>query len=352
MDVNSSHYSVKANSCTKVGEMQNIIDYREHDIRLWTEELEEFVPERVFDAHCHLYDPSCVEDEAGSRKATPVDLGRLRKWAETVYPGRTTNFLLLAKPRPGTNVASHNAMLGREAGADPLSRAHCLATPAYSVAELERDIHRHGFQGLKVYRSFSVTGDIAECRIHEYFPHEQMELANDHRLWVTLHLAKSDGCADEDNLRDLEEYTTRLYPNIRWILAHCARSFTYYPINAAIERLNALPNIWYDLSAVTDVRPFITLFTRGRLDRMFYGSDGVDAVSFHGKYVTLGHAWQMLYADEVDIQFPHCTGRPVLALYEQLLAIKHAAEIAGLSNDDIENLFTRNAYQAFGIQPE
>src|SRR5690606_19840853 len=106
------------------------------------------------------------------------------------------------------------------------------------------------------------------------------------------------GCADEHNLHDLEAYTTRRYPRIRWILAHCARSFTYWPIRQAVDRLRLLPNIWYDLSAVTDIRPIITLFQQENLKRIFYGSDGVDATFFHGKYAALGRAWATLQADK------------------------------------------------------
>ena len=82
---------------------------------------------------------------------------------------------------------------------------------------------------------------------------------------------------------------------------------------------------------------------------MFYGSDAVDAVSMHGKYVTLGRAWQTFYADRSGLEFPHCEGRPVLAVYEQLLAIKHAADIAELSRGDVERIFWGNAAREFGI---
>ena len=95
--------------------------------------------------------------------------------------------------------------------------------------------------GLKPYRYFSVTGDVNECRIHEFLPHAQLELANQLGLWVTMHLSRSNGCGDSHNLDDLEEFTTKRYPQIKWILAHCARSFTYWPIRQAIERLREDP---------------------------------------------------------------------------------------------------------------
>jgi len=110
-----------------------------------------------------------------------------------------------------------------------------------------------------------------------------------------------------------------------------------------------LPNIWYDTSAVTDLRPFITLFGQENPRRILYGSDGVDATYFHGQYVALGRAWQSLNLDTIDLRFPHCDGRPILAIYEQLLSMKQAAEIVGLSPADIEHIFWRNAVECFGI---
>lgn len=327
-----------------------VVDYRKHDRQIWEEELEEFVPKRVYDAHCHLACRANVAADSPSLEhLTEVPFSTLQAWESQVLPGREVHCLALAKPSIGVDVAAHNQFLKQEIAQDPRSRVNCLATPDYPIERLAADIKAPGVAGLKVYRFYSVTGDIADCRIHEFFPHEQMELANEHGLWVTLHLSRSDGCADKYNLDDLEEYTTKRYPRIKWILAHCARSFTYYPIKHAVDRLRGMPNIWYDLSAVTDVMPFVTLFQREKLSRLFYGSDGVDAVSFHGKYVVLGRAWQTFRADDADLSFPHCKGRPVLCHYEQLLAMKHAADIAGLSRSDVEGIFWNNATQALGV---
>jgi glutamate-1-semialdehyde 2,1-aminomutase len=167
---------------------------------------------------------------------------------------------------------------------------------------------------------------------------------------VTLHLSRQDACADESNLSDLEEYTLRRYPNIKWILAHVARSFTYWPIKHGIERLRQLPNIYYDTSAVTELMPLVTLFKEESPKRIFYGSDGIDAMYFYGKYIALGRAWQGLDIAQMPMQFPHCDSRPILAIYEQLLCMKHAAEIAGFDQTDLDHIFYGNAQREFGVQ--
>ena len=140
------------------------------------------------------------------------------------------NSLIIGKPLIGTDINAHNEFIYQEINGETKTRAHRLTTPKDSLKDIENDIKNKGFQGLKVYRYFSSTGDPNECSIEDYLPHEQLELANELGIWITLHMAKQDGCGDKRNLSDLEEFTTKRYPNIKWILAHVARSFTYRPI--------------------------------------------------------------------------------------------------------------------------
>ena len=326
-------------------------DFTVHDQQIWEEELQDFVPNRVFDAHIHLFNPAQMPANfADTSDRGLTNLASLQEWAARLYPGRETHFLVLGSPIPGIDVAAHNHWSIEQVQMDPQSRMNRLVTPACRREDIARDVRERGFIGLKPYRFFSVTGDTAQCRIHEFLPHEQMELANEMGLWVTMHLSRFHGCADEQNLKDLREYTTQRYPKIKWILAHCARSFTYWPIRQAVDQLRDMPNIWYDISAVTDVRPFITLFSKEDRRRILFGSDGVNATYFHGQYAAMGRAWQYIDLRRFDLKFPHCDGRPILAIYEQLLSMKQAAEIAQWSKYDIENLFWRNAATAFNVK--
>ncbi|MFN0053627.1 MAG: amidohydrolase family protein [Planctomycetales bacterium] len=329
----------------------SVNDYQPYDQQIWDEELCDFVPARVFDAHIHMLHPQHLPATPGAfHNWSHADLPTLRAWAARLYPGRETHFLVLGTPAPGIDVAGHNRWCIDQVHQDPQSRMNRLVTPACRPEEIERDVREQGFIGLKPYRFFSVTGDVQQCRIHEFLTHEQLEVADQLGLWVTMHLSRQHGCADEHNLDDLAEYTGRRYPRIKWILAHCGRSFTYWPIRQAIDRLREMPNIWYDTSAVTDIRPVLTLFTRENHRRILYGSDGLDAMYFRGQYVALGRAWQALDVNRSGLQFPHCDFRPILAIYEQLLSMKQAAEIAQWTRDQIEDVFWRNAAELWGIK--
>ena len=327
------------------------IDYRKHDQQVWEEELDEFVPSRIFDAHIHLFARDLLSPaERDKSTFMDSDFDLIQEWASKLYPGREVHYLVLGFPKLGTDVEAHNRMISQQVSIDPISRMNCLVTPSNSPQQIKQAVNELGFIGLKPYRIYSVTGESIQCRIRDFLPESQLEVANDLGLWVTMHLSRFHGCADDMNLQDLEDYTTKRYPRIKWILAHCARSFTYWPIRQAIERLRHLPNIWYDLSAVCDVRPFITLFQKENKKRIFFGSDGVDSTFFHGTYLVLGRSWGTYFADKVKpMNYLHCDGRPILAIYEQLLAIKHAAEIVGLSAEDIEDIFWRNAAREFDL---
>ena len=205
------------------------LDYRDEDRFIWEQELDEFVPQRMFDAHFHLYNNDHMDEsnrpEGGEKHFADVDWSDALEWSNTLFPGREPHYLCLCMPLPGIDVDRQNHWVADQAKVDPCSCVNRLVTPGCKIENIERDMKTvPNFVGFKVYRFYSVTGDIARCRIHEFFTHEHMELANDLGCWVTMHLSQYHGCADEDNLKDLEEYTGKRYPNIKWILAHCARS--------------------------------------------------------------------------------------------------------------------------------
>ena len=328
-----------------------LLDYREHDKNFWYEELEDWIPKKIYDCHIHMLNNDLINDASEHKNVFPdADLKVINEWHNILFPGREINNLFLGRPALGTNIQAYNDFLSKEINSNKLTRSHRLTTPSDSLKDIENDIKNKGFQGLKVYRMYSVTGDIANCVIEDYLPHEQLELANDLGLWITLHMSREDGCGDEENLKDLENFTTQKYPNIKWILAHVARSFTYRPIQRGIDTLKNLPNIWYDLSAVTDIRPFITLFKNENHKRFFYGTDGIESVSFHGSYTTFAHAHNQIETDNIEsLKFLHTTNRPVVCLYENLIAIKQAAIFCELNREQIEDIFWKNAVREFNV---
>ena len=320
------------------------VDYRPIDQRIWEEELEDFVPASVIDAHAHyLLDVHLPEGHPLKGTRAEENLDTHRAWAKRLYPGRDVRFQLIAWPLGGIDVEAHNAGLAAEARREPGTPAAMLVTPDMTAEKIAVDVTAGGFCAIKPYRFFSITGDIDGCRITDFLPEHQIEVADDMGLRIILHLAKRAACADEENLADLTRLTGK-YPRAKWQLAHCARAFTPWIMERAIDRLRDMPNICYDLSAVGDVSVFWILFTKERVERILYGSDGIEAGFARGRYFTFGRGWTHVCEEDLKrLNTAHCEAEPTLVVYESLRAIRRAADMAGLTAEDVEMIFAGNA---------
>lgn len=315
------------------------LTYNEFDREFLENELNSFIPCKIYDMHTHLW------TERGQEHLPPpdtalraeIDFAGLCRWTEQLFPGRECHFLALGTPIPGMDAAAHNKWLAREAALDPASIAGMLVTPETTADELVSGLEQENFQAVKPYRLFAA--DPKYARITDFLPEHQLEVVDQYGKAVTLHLSMPDGADSPQNLADLK-YLTKKYPNIKWILAHCARAFNSFFLEKSIHVLKHLPNLWYDTSAVNDLYSHYLLMKHESLERIMFGSDNVAAGCSRGKYTTYAKAW-IFSTEEEHIQ--HCDNRATLVVYEQLLQQKRAAEMLELSDDAINRIFYANA---------
>ncbi len=217
-----------------------------------------------------------------------------------------------------------------------------LVHPDMSPQYLEEQIAAHGFLGLKPYRFYSRTGDVVECRITDFLPEEQIAVADRRGLILMLHLAKRNAIADPENIADLWRLTAA-YPGAKWILAHCGRSYSAWPLERALGRLAGLPNVWYDTSSVCESDALEAILAGVGPDRVMYGSDDLPVGVLRGKYIAFGRAWAFLSENNHSLDLSHCDPRMTFVRYEQLRAMRRAALRLGLTRVEIENLFHHTA---------
>ena len=204
--------------------------------------------------------------------------------------------------------------------------------------DVERDVDQYGFLGFKPSRFYSSTGDEVNCRITDFMPEHQIAVADRKGLLIMMHLAKKDAIADRENLDDLVRLC-ETYPGARWILAHCARSYSSWAIEKAARTLRNLPNIWYDTSSVCESDAMDALYTGVGCDRVMYGSDDIPVGVLRGKYVSFGFAWAYLSESNHSMNLSHCEGRMTFTRYEQLRAMCRAAKRLGMTRAQNEAMF-------------
>jgi glutamate-1-semialdehyde 2,1-aminomutase len=320
------------------------------DTKIWRDELDDFVPMEIHDAHTHVYRWSdslhpekesaslrimCSEPEGKTKDLIGVDA--------RLMPGRkivsrfTTGF-----PFVHCNFETSNAFIRQQLGDDPNSGALALVSHETTDERLESLITKEGFVGVKPYRFYSNTGDPVNCRIGDYLPERLLKVLNRTGGIVMLHLAKKEGIADPDNLSDLERLTG-LYPNVQWNLCHAARSYLPYFLEKNADRIRAIPNLWSDISSVCDSDALTALIKIIGPDRVMYGSDDLSVSARRGKYITFGYAWVELNEQNSPFRPDHCDPRMTYIRYESLRSLKRAAGNMSLTKKQIQNLFLSNA---------
>ncbi len=328
--------------------MQAPLELTDLDRQIWLEELDAFVPQRVFDVHTHIYrwtsntDPdkenSSYRKFLGDRFAdAPWDL--LDACDRILMPGREVHRLSFPFPfKVWCDFEASNRFIAEQVQDHPASAALMLVYPEMSDDDLDEQIEQHGFLGFKPYRFYSSTGDAVDCRITDFLPEHQIAVADRHGLLIMMHLAKRDAIADPENLADLQRLSDR-YPNARWILAHCARGYSSWPIEQAASVLRRLPNVWCDVSSVCESDAIAALLETVGPERVMYGSDDVPVGVLRGKYISFGRAWAYLSETNHSLDLSHCRPEMTFTRYEQLRAMHRAAKNLALTQQQIEAIF-------------
>jgi hypothetical protein len=324
-----------------------ILELSDLDRRIWAEELEAFVPHRVFDVHTHLYHWDHYLDSNKAQSSYGTLLGT--NWSTATWelastcdaalmPGREVHRLSFPFPFPHPcDFDAANAFLAEQVR-DPQSAGLMLVHPRMTADDVESRLNRYAFLGFKPYRNYALSGDIQNCRMAEFMPEHLIEIAHRRGLVIMMHVSKRDAIADPENIADLLDFCER-YPGAKWILAHCARSYSAWAIERAAPRLRGLKNVWYDVSSVCESDAMVALMNGVGPERVMYGSDDIPIGVLRGKYIAFGYAWAYLSETNQQLSLPHCDPRMTFTRYEQLRAMRRAAQSVGLDRGQIQALF-------------
>lgn len=317
------------------------------DQKIWQDELDDFVPENVFDVHTHVYrwafntDPNKAQGPYQKTIGTyfpEVTWTLADEIDAALMPGRTVDRLAFPFPFPKPcDFEASNTYVAAQSAKSDRSSALMLVHPDMTADEIEKSIKARGVIGLKPYLVYAKSAVPSEASITAFLPEHQIALADRLGLLIMMHISKSDAIADEDNISEIVRLSAK-YPNAKWVLAHCARSYSAWAIEKAAARLRGLPNIWYDTSTVCESDALDALYQGVGVDRVMYGSDDMIG-PMRGKYITFGRAWSGLSPDNHSLTLGHCDPRMTYIRYEQLRAMKRGARQLTLTTAQRSALF-------------
>ncbi len=330
--------------------------------------LDPFLPQRIVDVHTHCWlnpneeNPIIDSPRAPSwpvRVAPQNSVGELMETYAQTLPGRTVVPLIFPNIAAPAKVAAANDYLAATCPPYDIP-ALCLATPDTPVAEVERRLAQPPFVGVKVYLTYAPPEvPREEITIFDFLPPALLDLLNQKQAMVMLHVPRDLRLKDPVNLEQLIEID-RNYSRVKTIVAHVGRAYCAEDLGSAFEELEHTENLLFDTSANTNTEVFAVLLNKIGPQRVLFGSDlPITKMRMHrvcedGRYVNLVAAGA--YGDLSDdshmreVDGPQAE-RITLFLYEELLALKEAAQAVGLGRDDIESIFSGNAERVIPARP-
>lgn len=331
------------------------IDYTQRDRDLYDQELRDFLPSRIVDAHVHLFDTSCLvpghnfpPTSCYHKFGGQSTLEQLLAWTDVWLPEQTMYINSFGQP----SYESDRNQSGVYTGSISDNKRFfgmALVSPKDSIENVRKRVLDNHLIGYKPYLRFVDWKPVADITIEDMLPEDQMQFADERGLAIMLHIPRNDRLSDPVNQKQMVELCHR-YPNARIIYAHIGRAYYLKNVVGFLDGIAQCPNAYVDTAMVNHEGVLEYTFRHFPRERTLFGSDAPIAC-VRGKSVEINNQYAYLigenYAIGTSIYDADNAVEFTSFFYEQLLGIKLAAERAGLSEDDVENLFFNNANSLF-----
>jgi len=338
--------------------LHHVWNYTDVDRAFWAEHLEGWLPNRLVDAHTHLADPALrvhpMTDEKRrqfwvAEVSEPIDAVTAKRCHGAVFPARQVTCVAMGYPDLDYNIEACNEYVRTEC----LKRdwhGLVMVRPQWPADRVAAELAKPGVIGVKPYYAL-ITQDPTtrdkhiEASIYDFLPHHILEVLNDHRAWVTLHVPKADRLGHPDNIREIKEIRRR-YPGIIVVIAHLGRSYTEAHALEGLVPLAGDPGLYFDNSAVLNPAVHRLALERIGPGRILYGTDNPVMYmrgrrQWHGRTYVNRTSHNFHFNQEREA--PEIEATYTLYMYEALLALKNACEELGIGRDQVEAIVRGNA---------
>ncbi len=313
---------------------------------------QDILPNRIFDAHAHLYAEGTiprVQGPQGNFWREAVGIEDYRKDMAAFYPSVSQIHIhAIPMPDPILNERANglrdkvNAHVSREACEDQGSAASVYVLNDDTEDMIDRMVSLPSVKAIKCYWFSAGKKDGDSCAIKEFLPESAWQISAKRGIPIVLHMMHERVLADERNYTYITQMAKR-YLDARLVLAHCARAFASWTGVLTIQSLATYENIWFDMAAICEAPPIMACIKASGGKRIMWGTD-YPICFFRGKPISIGKGFSWLPADSYPSNVP-----PTLLVTESLLALKQAATLMDLDATQLEDIFFRNAHTLFKL---
>ena len=320
--------------------------------RIYEEELRDWLPDTILDVHIHIFPPDSYpegyEHKPRSYKAHlrnhAYTIEACKADAEAFLPGKSFLGLCFGSPAPEVDRERGNQYVASIAD-NTRFFGLAMVSPDDPQERVESWIRETPLLGYKPYRNFVTGKPTDEVSIPDMLPASQMELADRLGLLVMLHIPRAERLADPDNQREVCELADR-YPNASIVLAHVGRAYYLSNVLGQLAGIRKRPNVYVDLAMLNHWEVLEHVFNEFPRDRILFGTD-MPISCFGGKSVEINDGYAYVMEDDIDIGTSIYDAHDVVQFtsfyYEELRAIRKAAERTGLSDQELRAIFSESS---------
>lgn len=343
------HKAPNQDAASTIGHKWYLAD---EDTRFFELELDDFVPEQIYDAHAHLGLRSGLgrTPDYAPLDNTPeiADMACYREHLHWILPNRNvTGANVIPSTLNGNEWEKGNAFAAREAAVDHVSGSGIMVHPEMTAERLREEIETYNPVSLKPYHLMSPHRPTMQSIIEEYLPEHLVAVAHDARLPIVLHIVLNTALADERNQRTIRHYC-QTYPNMTLVLAHCARGLNPGHTARGIGGIAGLENVFFDTSSVCESGSMESILMTFGHKRLMWASDWPFS-HFHGRCIATADSFTWLYDDQIDFTIDSAGENPgfTFVSHESTRMLKHACKACRLSDSQIAEIFHDNAATLF-----
>ena len=317
------------------------------NLKIYREELEEFLPEKILDFHVHLKPKEVMSEDyiknypfKETYETSSYTLEEFRNDMNLNLEGKDISAVCFGFPLVEYDFNLGNRYIAKKCDSNRFFPLRMIS-PYEDIQKVESEIKENRFLGYKPYLSF-VEKAPEEVELLDMITPAQLELADEMGLIIMLHIPRKLRLADPLNLKQIKTVSKK-YPNSRIVIAHTGRAYYLKNIVGNIEQIADFENVYIDLAMLNNWEVIEYLFNHFDRARILYGTDMPIAI-MPGKSVEINnqysyitpHKWRLSIQDvEEKIKYTSF-------LYEEIRAIKKASQRANLSKREIQNIFYFN----------
>ena len=345
-----------------------LFEYNQVDRDYYEREIRDFIPQRIIDVHTHVYleefnDPAYTGRLANRSQSWPsliaVDnsIEDIKETYKIMFPDNKVIPVIFGTPLKEYHREMQNDYIARASKAEGYP-ALLLTEPSQSADELSNVLSSGIYHGIKVYLEYApayIPGN--EIRIFDYIPHHQLEILNENKMVLMLHIPRPGRLKDPVNIEQMLEIDRR-YPDVKLIIAHVGRAYSLADLGDALDKLKD-SNMMFDFSANTNHSVFEELLRTIDSSRIMFGSDlpvvrmRMKRVDEDGRYINIVKKGS--YGNvSGDPHMREIEGAEADALsffmYEIIASMRRACEKVGLPRPKSDAMFFDNAAKLFGIE--